>query len=130
MSYTAPPLSKVSSLLNLPKGAITMDKELSAIQGMLVQITRPIDTLAHELVKCVTNQEWCNQTMGSLYASQVMLERTATHVTRVHQQSAICSKGYFVKAKTSAEPILSMDKLTEAKKFTEAIKETSRPYKN
>ena len=39
MSYNAPPLSRVSSLLNLPKGTQIMDKELSTIQGMLAQIT-------------------------------------------------------------------------------------------
>jgi hypothetical protein len=131
MSYNAPPLSRVSSLLNLPKGTQIMDKELSTIQGMLAQITRPIDTLAHELVKYgVTDQDWCDQTMGTLYTIRVMLERTATQVTRVRQQSVIRSKGYFVEAKTTAEPIVSMDMLSEAKKLTDSIKESSRSYKN
>ncbi|KAF9994606.1 hypothetical protein BGZ80_007765, partial [Entomortierella chlamydospora] len=127
MSYTAPPLSRISSLLNLPKGTQIMDKELATIQGMLAQITRPIDTLAHELVKSGnTDNEWCDQMLGVLNVLRVMLERTATHVTHVRQNSAIRSKGYFVEQKTSSEPIITVDMLSEAKKFTDSVKETSR----
>ncbi|KAF9406227.1 hypothetical protein BGZ76_006399 [Entomortierella beljakovae] len=108
-----------------------MDKELANIQGSLAHATRPIDTLAHELVKNgVVDEEWCDQTMGTLYSLRVMLERIATSITRVRQQSAIRSKGYLVEAKSTTEPVVTMEMLAEAKKFTETVNESSRNYKS
>ncbi|KAF9176484.1 hypothetical protein BGZ49_006224, partial [Haplosporangium sp. Z 27] len=121
MSYTAPPLSKALSLLNLPRGIQNMDRELATIQEMLAQSTRPIDTLAHELVRSgSTDKEWCDQTMGILNVLRVMLERMATQITQVRKNAAIRSKGYFVEKNTSSEPIITTEMFSEAKKFTDS----------
>ncbi|KAF9436640.1 hypothetical protein BGZ76_003401 [Entomortierella beljakovae] len=126
MSYIALPLSKVSSLFKLPKGTQIINKELANIQGSLAHATRPIDTLAHELVKNgIIDEEWCNQIMGTLYSLQVMLEIIATGITCIHQQSAIHSKGYLVEAKSTTELVIIMDMLAETKKFTEIVNESS-----
>ncbi|KAF9434154.1 hypothetical protein BGZ76_008478 [Entomortierella beljakovae] len=82
MPYRAPTRSEITTRKRSKKFVVDLDGDLVDIQEQLAQITRPIDTLAHELVKSgMADQNFCKQTMITLRTIRVMLERTTARIT-------------------------------------------------
>jgi hypothetical protein len=107
-----------------------LDKELATIQGKLAHITRPIDTFVHETIVCHDPTTDDNERAFALVnCIRVMLADLAAQISQTRSTAVYQSVDLIPPLATKQAPLISLERLTEQRKHTEAVVSATKKYK-
>lgn len=131
MDYHSPPLADFDAAKSMSTTAKTTDRELAIIQGKLAHITRPLDTYAHETVKCKGHYDDEGKKGLTTTANVcLMLGDLAAQISATRKQLILVELNIHLPATKEANPIITTEEAAEAKRHFESLNAAATPFQH